>query len=289
VEVRSADGTRIHAEVFGRLDAPTIVLAHGITCALRSWHGQIKDLAGDYRVVAYDQRGHGRSARPYRASSLTGEALADDLQAVLEQCVPDARPVVLAGHSMGGIAIMAWAQKYPDEVRRRAGAVALVNTAAHEVLQHTGGVHAPASTHLVIRRVAVTGVRTPILPGMGPALRWLAFGAQPRPTDVALLARMVNNCPGRTRGALARSLIRTDLRPGLAHLDVPAALIAGRDDRLLPASVHSAAIARGLPQLVSYETLPGVGHMAPLESREYVSWCLADLAERYAGRPRKRR
>ena len=64
VDVRSADGTRIHTEVFGPEDGYPIVLAHGITCAIRVWANQIADLAGDYRVIAYDHRGHGRSDAP---------------------------------------------------------------------------------------------------------------------------------------------------------------------------------------------------------------------------------
>nr|WP_080597633.1 alpha/beta fold hydrolase [Rhodococcus rhodochrous] len=59
--VRSKDGTRIHTEAYGPADAPTIVLAHGILCELGFWRNQIRDLSDDYRVVAFDHRGHGRS------------------------------------------------------------------------------------------------------------------------------------------------------------------------------------------------------------------------------------
>src|SRR5258708_16805987 len=64
LEVMSTDGIRLHAEVFGPDGAPTIVLAHGWLCALDFWHYQLRDLAGEFRVVAYDQRGHGRSEAP---------------------------------------------------------------------------------------------------------------------------------------------------------------------------------------------------------------------------------
>src|ERR1700735_2163719 len=66
VEVRSADGTRLHTEVFGPEDGYPIVLAHGITCAIRVWAYQIADLATEYRVIAFDHRGHGRSGIPRR-------------------------------------------------------------------------------------------------------------------------------------------------------------------------------------------------------------------------------
>ena len=62
--VHAPDGTRLHTEVFGPSDGVPIVLAHGITCAVRVWHEQINDLSRDFRVIAYDHRGHGRSGVP---------------------------------------------------------------------------------------------------------------------------------------------------------------------------------------------------------------------------------
>src|SRR2546430_8440521 len=113
VEVRSADGTRLHTEVFGPEDGYPIVLAHGITCALRVWAYQIADLSTDYRVIAFDHRGHGKSAVPPRRHRYSLDLLADDLDAVLDATpAPDERAVI-AGHSMGGIAITSWADRYP--------------------------------------------------------------------------------------------------------------------------------------------------------------------------------
>jgi len=62
--VHSADGTRLHTEVFGPVEGYPIVLAHGITCSIHAWHEQIHDLSRDFRVIAYDHRGHGRSGVP---------------------------------------------------------------------------------------------------------------------------------------------------------------------------------------------------------------------------------
>src|SRR5882762_6697172 len=84
VEVRSADGTRLHTEVFGPEGGYPIVLAHGITCAIRVWAYQIADLSTDYRVIAFDHRGHGRSAVPSRRGGYSLDILAADLDAVLE-------------------------------------------------------------------------------------------------------------------------------------------------------------------------------------------------------------
>ena len=95
--VHSADGTRLHTEVFGPADGYPVVLAHGITCSLRVWHEQINDLARDYRVIAYDHRGHGRSAVPGPAA-YSLDHLAADLDAVLAAALRPGERAVIAGH-----------------------------------------------------------------------------------------------------------------------------------------------------------------------------------------------
>src|SRR5579875_4131310 len=132
--VRSADGTRLHTEVFGPEDGYPIVLAHGITCAIRVWAYQIAELAGDYRVIAFDHRGHGRSGVPPRRNYGLHH-LASDIDAVLEATLAPGERAVIAGHSMGGIAIAAWSERYRHKVSQRADAVALVNTTTGDLLR----------------------------------------------------------------------------------------------------------------------------------------------------------
>ena len=134
VIVRGADGTRLHTEVFGPADGYPIVLAHGITCALQVWREQIADLSRDYRVIAYDHRGHGRSGVPPR-SHYTLSHLASDLDAVLEATLAPGERAVIAGHSMGGIAIEAWSERYRHRVAQRADAVALINTTTGDIVR----------------------------------------------------------------------------------------------------------------------------------------------------------
>jgi len=124
LEATSADGTRLHVEVFGSDGAPTIVFIHGWLETIRLWHHQIRDLSRDFRIVAYDQRGHGESDAP-RGEAYTDEALSDDLQAVLDACVPHDTQCLVAGHSMGGMTIVAWAGRHPDVVQHRLAGAAL--------------------------------------------------------------------------------------------------------------------------------------------------------------------
>ena len=280
VSVRTADGMRLHAEVFGPPDAPPIVLSHGITCGVRVWAHQIQSLSDRFRVIAYDQRGHGRSDRPRGARWFTVRALGQDLQAVLSQCLPDGEPAVIAGHSMGGISIMSWAQHFPTEVPRRAAAVALINTAADEIALHSGGAHMLRTLRLLSRGVALTPVYVPNVPGIREVLRWLVFGADAHPEHLELTYRLLTECPPRTRAHPARSLLAMDLRPCLDNLTAPTLVLGGQRDRLLP-PVHSVHIAQGLPNSIALEQLPGVGHMAIFEAADVVSQRLAGLADQH--------
>ena len=134
VAVRAPDGTRLHTEVFGPEDGYPIVLAHGIACAIRVWAYQIADLAADYRVIAFDHRGHGRSGIPPRGH-YSLHYLASDVDAVLEATLAPRERAILAGHSMGGIAIAAWSDRYRHKVPRRADGVALINTTTGDLLR----------------------------------------------------------------------------------------------------------------------------------------------------------
>ena len=111
------------------------MLAHGITCAIRVWAYQIADLATDYRVIAFDHRGHGTQRGAPRGGGYSLDHLAADLDAVLEATLAPGERAVIAGHSMGGIAITSWSERYPQRVAQRADAVALINTTTGDLLR----------------------------------------------------------------------------------------------------------------------------------------------------------
>ena len=117
--IRSADGTTLYAEVFGREDAPTIVLIHGWTEAIPVWTYQLQALASDYRIVAFELRGHGRSDRA-ASGDYSLARFGDDVDAVLASCVRGGELAVLAGHSLGAMSIVAWAERHDVRLRARA-------------------------------------------------------------------------------------------------------------------------------------------------------------------------
>jgi pimeloyl-ACP methyl ester carboxylesterase len=154
--VVTTDGVRLHVETSGPEDAPvTVVLSHGWTCSTRSWHHQFEGLPrvlgeSAVRVVAYDHRGHGRSeAAPVGSTRI--ERLAEDLVAVLDAVVPSG-PVVYAGHSMGGMTLMALADQRPELFGARIAAAALVSTSSGQIASRPFGL--PARFDATALRVA---------------------------------------------------------------------------------------------------------------------------------------
>src|SRR5947209_12140409 len=174
--VRAQDGTPLHAEVFGPPNGYPIVLTHGITCAIRAWVHQIADLSTEYRVIAFDHRGHGRSGVP-RRGGYSLEHLASDLDSVLEATLAPHERAVLAGHSMGGIAIAAWSAHYRDKVRRRADAVALINTTTGDLVRQVKLLSVPREFSTA-RVLAARGLIT-------------AFGGFPLPPAARIPSRYV--------------------------------------------------------------------------------------------------
>lgn len=144
--VRAADGTPLHTQVFGPPHGYPIVLTHGFVCAIRAWAYQIADLAGDYRVIAFDHRGHGRSGVPRRGAYSLNH-LAADLDSVLDATLAPRERAVVAGHSMGGITIAAWSDRY-----RRPGAQGETAVGATRVVPGSGAGRPEPGQH--VRRVS---------------------------------------------------------------------------------------------------------------------------------------
>jgi pimeloyl-ACP methyl ester carboxylesterase len=290
VPVSSPDGTRLHTEVFGPEDGYPIVLAHGITCAIRVWAYQIAELATEYRVIAFDHRGHGRSGIPRRGGYSLAH-LAADVDAVLEATLAPGVRAVIAGHSMGGMAIAAWSDRYRHKVARRADAVALINTTTGDLLREMRLVPVPAP----FAPVRVLGARAlvnifgsfDVPPAVRRATRemisMLAVGADAEPDVGALIYELFNATSPAGRGGCGKALVDALQRRhiNLAGLTVPTLVIGSERDRLTPL-VQSRRIAEAAPNLVDLVVLPG-GHCSMLERPAEVNRELRALAELMAG------
>lgn len=281
-EIKTADG--------GPSDL-TVVLVHGYTLDSRCWHFQRRDLPEltdpRVRVVLYDQRSHGRSGRSSKSRS-TIEQLGRDLDAVLRATARKG-PVVLVGHSMGGMAIMALAEQRPELFRDQVCAVALIGTSAGEV--GAAGLPRPwLSRHNPLTRGL--GMLAGLQPGLverarrtGGPLTWsvvrgLAFGDRKvSPSLVDLMATMIGGTSVEVLTDFLETIGSHDRKAalaGLRHCEV--LVLSGDADRLTPYS-HSEVIASEIPD-AEVVRVEGAGHMVMLEQHELVNRHLMGLFRR---------
>ncbi|MFF3677011.1 alpha/beta fold hydrolase [Streptomyces sp. NPDC002120] len=274
----SADGARLHVEVHGDEGAPAVVLAHGWTCSTAFWAAQVRDLAATHRVIAYDQRGHGRSPAA-RVHSTT--ALADDLVAVLGATLAPGERAVVAGHSMGGMTIMAAAGR--PEFAEHAAAALLCSTGSSRLVAEAQVLPVRAGRARTRVTGAVLGSRAPLGPVTPVArkiLKYATMGPGSAPDKVEACARIVHACPTGVRHAWSKVLAGLDLDAEVARLAVPTAVIGGTADRLTPI-VHARGLAAALPNCVGLTELTGMGHMTPVEAPEAVTRAVRELTELY--------
>ncbi|MFB4305760.1 alpha/beta fold hydrolase [Actinomadura sp. GTD37] len=289
--VEASDGVPLHVEVDGPDDAGlTAVFCHGYTLNQDSWHYQRRDLRGSLRMVFWDQRSHGRSGRSAPAHA-TIEQTGEDLRAVLEATVGPDEPVLLVGHSMGGMSIMALADRHPEMFDRQVVGVALVNTSCGDLAEMTLGL--PLVLAKVVRPLAPgtlrgLGRRADLVErarGLGADLafvvtRKMAFADKyVSPSVVDFLEQMIRATPIDVIAEFYPALIGHDKAGCLDVLrGVPALVVAGGRDRLTPAE-HARRIAAALPdaELVEVEV---AGHVLPLEYPGVVTGGLRRLIAR---------
>jgi pimeloyl-ACP methyl ester carboxylesterase len=280
----SADGARVHVEVYGPEGAPAVVLAHGWTCSIAFWAEQIRALATDHRVIAYDQRGHGRSPLPGpTGQGYSTTSLADDLEAVLAATLGPGERAVLAGHSMGGMTIMAAAGR--EGLRQHAAAVLLCSTGPSRLTAEATVLPLRPGGLRTLLTGAVLGSKAPL----GPVtvlskkiLKYATMGPGSAPDRVDTCARIVHACPRPARYGWSQVLAGLDLQAALADLRLPVAVLVGTADRLTPAA-HSRAMAEALPHCTGLVELAGVGHMTPVEAPEAVTAQIRELTLTYLG------
>ncbi|MDX6741793.1 alpha/beta hydrolase [Actinocorallia sp. A-T 12471] len=275
VEVTADDGTILHAEIDNPdRDDVAVVFCHGWTLTGGSWHFQREALQDSARVVVWDQRGHGRSGSAAHGTYGLPQ-LGHDLRAVLDATVPEHTPVVLVGHSMGGMTIMRFADSYPELMGSRIKAAALVCTSSGGLGEVTLGL--PAALARITQRLLPTGLRsaTPrVLPlervrrhGRTASLLiedFIAFGPDASPTAVRFAEDMMAETRLDALTGFLHSMITTpEISPCTPLADIETLIVAAENDRLTPVE-HSLTIATKCPK-ARLEVIPTAGHMAMLE------------------------
>ncbi|MGK5632346.1 alpha/beta fold hydrolase [Streptomyces sp. URMC 123] len=305
------DGTELHYEVeevdpeggagprrrrlFGRrLPAPvTVVFCHGYCLNQDAWHFQRAALRGLVRTVYWDQRSHGRSQRGRAQAEgvpVTIDQLGRDLRAVLDAAAPEG-PVVLVGHSMGGMTVMALAAHYPEYVRERVAGVALFDTSSGGLGEVNFGL--PVAGMNVVRRflpgvLKALGSRAELVERGRQATADLFAGVIKRysfsskdvdPAVARFAERLIESTPIDVVAEFYPAFLEHDKAEALlAFRDLPVLVLAGDKDLVTPSS-HSVAIADLLPD-AELVLVPDAGHLVMMEYPETVTDRLADLLTR---------
>ncbi|MFG2224192.1 alpha/beta fold hydrolase [Streptomyces sp. NPDC048644] len=295
---------RLGAALRRRSPAPTVVFSHGYCLSQDSWHFQRAALRGAVRTVHWDQRSHGRSARGRSQADgsepVTIDLLGRDLKAVLDAAVPEG-PIVLVGHSMGGMTVMALADQFPEFVAERVVAVALIGTSAGKLSEVAFGL--PSLGVKAFHRLApgllkVLGAQSDMVERGRRATADLFAGIVKRysfgtPQDVdpgvaRFAERLIEATPIDVVAEFFPAFATHDKAASLVAYDtVPALVLAGEQDLITPAD-HSEAIAELLPA-AELVRVSGAGHLVMLERPELVTEQLVSLVERAAAAPRRSR
>lgn len=287
--VTASDGVPLAVREVGPADARlTVVFVHGFCNSMGSFHFQRARLAEQWgeqvRMVFYDQRGHGRSADG-PIDSYNVPQLAQDLESVLRVMVPRG-PVVLVGHSMGGMTVLSHARQHPQRYPSRVCGVVLIASAAQgvsrsplgEVLRNPAVEAAKAAVRFAPG--AVTRGRGAARSVLSPVLKAASFGdARVSPSVVAYAEKMMHTTSIRTTVEFLHALEVHDEAGALPVLEKVPALIACGDRDMLTPLAKSEAMARQLPksELVVAE---GAGHMVHMEQPELINEALVHFVER---------
>jgi pimeloyl-ACP methyl ester carboxylesterase len=287
--VESFDSTRIYSEELGR--GPALVLVHGWFCNTDMWHYQKKLMADSFRIICFDQRGHRRSECPDRRA-YTLRDLAMDLKAVLDE-EAGLEPVVLVGHSMGGMSILKFLQMFPDELGGRVKGVALVDTSnvpMHETIAG-GSFFRPLQKPLVEPLFswvtdhpdffdAVKDVVVKTSPFL-LATRYLGYGSGASLTHMEYIQEMASKTSMRGACLAGLGLLGSDEDFSLEAIRdsrVPVLIWVGEKDKLTRPEV-SIRMKEQLPD-ADLRLVPDTGHPSYMEEYRQFNQALAELADK---------
>jgi len=269
--VASFDGTLLNVEEIGT--GPTVVFAHGFSLNSTTWHHQMRDLSSEIRIVMFDHRGHGYSGLP-PSDDWSLDALANDLESVIRDAA-NREPVIVVGHSMGGMTLLRYCELFPDAIGTRVRGIVLVDTTSADVM---GGL-LPAIARRVqagvegFQEIALRALqgktdnvdhlraRANNLVYLGTRL--MGFGSKPSPTQVAFIEKLLSEVPSSVWFKLIPTMLGMDVSGSLDAIDVPALVIVGDKDKLTPLAAAE-RIAGGIPR-AELVVLPDTGHVPMLE------------------------
>lgn len=244
----------------------SLLFLHGVGGGHHAWDGQLAYFAArGYAAHAWDQPGYGHSAtiEPYDLEqvALALKRLVDSL---------GGEPVVLVGHSMGGMVAQEAYARFPELVR---GLVLGFTSAAF------GGSDSSFAQRFVAERLGPLDegrTMADIAARLMPAMR----GRKSDPAGLAHAEKIMAGVPAGTYRKAVHLLTTFDRRQDLARIAVPTLLVAGSDDRTAPPALME-RMAGKIPgaQLV---VLDGCGHLGPMDQPEAFNAALEGFLRRHS-------
>ena len=233
------DGTKIHAEIYGSADAPTLVFTHGWGTSSAEWYYAKRHLSDRFRLIVWDLPGLGFSTQPANRDFAL-EKMASDLHSVLS--LADGKRVVLIGHSIGGMINLTFCRLYPELIGTQVGGIVQLDTSYTNPVKTTNG---SGFSQAIQKPVA-----EPLLHGMiflSPLVRlmnWLSYqnglaqiqnaessfaGSETRGQIDFVSRYMFESSPAVVaRGTLA--MFHWDATPVLPHVNAPVLILVGQQD-----------------------------------------------------------
>jgi pimeloyl-ACP methyl ester carboxylesterase len=268
---------------------PTLLFTHGFCLPQDCWHYQRAEFSGEYRMVFWDQRGHGRSDKLRPDDDLSVDVLGEDLYAVVEATCPTG-PVILLGHSMGGMTMMALADAHPELFGDRIVGAALLSTSAGEFADLRFGL--PRAGARIFHRAApgffelLTKQRALVERGrraggdVGLVLtRRYAFGSDAPESAVRFVQELIESTPIDVIARFFTIFRAHDKAAAVPVFDrVPTLVLAADRDLLLPVE-HSRALADAIPN-AEFVVVEDAGHVVMLEHPHEVNTALRRLVHR---------
>ncbi len=255
-----------------------LVAVHGYPVDRRLWlplAGELERLAPTLGFFAPDLRGRGTSRRP-AAAVHSMSLLADDLADEIEASLPPEEPFVLAGLSMGGYVAFEFLGRHGARFRGRLAGLALCDTRATP--DDPAGKAGRAAAAEAIREHGMDAPLGTMLP------RLIARGSFGKPAEETARAMILSTPPETARADLFGMMERQDGFGALAAFDRPVLVVVGDEDQLSPPQ-DAEALAEGAQNapFVGLHTIPGAGHLAPLEAPGDAAVAFADLVVRAGG------
>ena len=255
----NVNGIETYYEIHGKEGAPWVVFSHSLACTVRMWDGEIEKLKSNYRILAYDTRGHGQSAAPKGPYTL--EQLADDLQALLKHLKIDKPHYV--GLSMGGMIGQTAALKYPGIFR----SMTLCDTTSRYPAEA-----APMWQERI--RIAESNGMDALV--QATLERWFTESfRKSQPEKVNRVAQLIRNTPVAGYTGCCAAIPKINVTSRLKEIKTPTLVICGNDDPATPPAM-AREIQENLPG-AKLSLIPQAAHLANIEQPEAFNRALAEF------------